>query len=127
VPEWVERRNLLAAGYRERLAGVQGIELPPEPGEGGVHGRHLFPIRVEAGSEERLRVFQGLREAGIGVQVHYIPIYTFTHYRETLGYPQDTCPEAERFYAGAISLPMFPGMLNSDVQRVAGALGEILG
>ena len=59
------------------------------------------------------------------MQVHYIPIYSFTHYRETLGYPQDACPEAERFYAGAISLPMFPGMADDDVERVATALDEV--
>lgn len=126
LPGWVVRRNEIAAGYRERLAGLSGLELPPEAPAGWTHGRHLFPIRIEGGAERRLRAFKELRERRIGVQVHYIPIYRFTHYRQTLGYPQDSCPEAERYYAGCISLPMFSGMSDSGLDRVAAALGEIL-
>lgn len=123
---WVARRNEIAAHYRALLAGEERIELPPEAPEGSLHGRHLFPIRIVAGAEERLRVFRTLRETGIGVQVHYIPIYRHTHYRETLGYPQDNCPEAERYYEGAISLPMFPEMSEADVERVVAALERAL-
>ena len=85
---------------------------------GSLHGHHLFVIRVVAGAEARLRVFEGLRAAGIGVQVHYIPIYRFPYYRDVVGAPQDACPNAEELYAGAISLPMFPAMEDSDVDRV---------
>ena len=53
-------------------------------------------------------MFEALRAAGIGVQVHYIPIYRHPYYRDVLGYPQDACPAAEEYYEGAISLPMFP-------------------
>ena len=124
---WIARRNELAGSYRELLADEDRIELPPEAPEGSLHGRHLFPIRVRGGADQRLAVFRALREAGIGVQVHYIPTYRFSHYRRTLGYPQDTCPEAERYYGGAISLPMFPGVREEDVERVAAALKRALG
>jgi perosamine synthetase len=119
---WVTRRNEIAAQYRELLGGDERIELPPEAPEGSLHGRHLFPIRIRDGVQKRLQVFRALRDAEIGVQVHHIPIYRFTHYRETLSYPQDTCPQAERYYYGAISLPMFPGMTGGDVRRVASTL-----
>jgi dTDP-4-amino-4,6-dideoxygalactose transaminase len=92
---WVARRNEIAASYREALAGEERVELPPAAPEGSLHGYHLFPIRVRAGAGARLKAFNALRDAGIGVQVHYIPVYRLPHYRDALGYPQDTCPHAE--------------------------------
>ena len=61
------------------------------------------------------------------MQVHYIPIYRFPYYRDTLGYPQDTCPHAEEYYASAISLPMYPSLSRSDVERVVAELTRLLG
>jgi perosamine synthetase len=127
LDEWVARRNEIARRYHEVLGADERVGLPPEPAEGDVHGRHLFVIHVRDGAEARLRVFNELRANGIGVQVHYIPTYRFPYYRDTLQYPQDDCPEAERYYAGAISLPMFPAMTDGDVERVAHALWEALG
>ncbi len=124
---WVARRNELARHYRDVLGGDERVGLPPAARPGDLHGHHLFVIHVRDGAETRLRVFNDLRAAGIGVQVHYIPTYRFPYYRSTLGYAQDECPEAERYYAGAISLPMFPAMADGDVERVAGALSEALG
>lgn len=123
---WVLRRNEIARLYRDVLGDDDRLGLPPQARPGDVHGHHLFVIQVLEGAETRLRVFNDLRAAGIGVQVHYIPTYRFPYYRLTLGYPQDECPEAERYYAGAISLPMFPAMTDGDVERVAGALSEAL-
>jgi perosamine synthetase len=123
---WVERRNEVAERYRDLLADEQRVELPPAAGEGDLHGYHLFVIRVREGAEKRLRVFSGLRDAGIGVQVHYIPVYRMPYYRDTLGYPQDDWPATEEYYAGAISLPIFPAMTDGDVERVAGELRELL-
>ena len=120
------RRNEIALRYRELLAAEERIELPPEAPAGSLHGYHLFVVRVRDGAEARLRAFEQLREAGIWVQVHYIPVYRLRHYRDTLGYPQDECPEAEELYAGAISLPMFPAMADSDVERVVGELRTAL-
>lgn len=123
---WVQRRNAIAARYRELLAGEDRLELPPEAPEGSLHGYHLFVIGVRAGAEARLRVFEGLRAAGIGVQVHYIPVYRFPYYRDTVGAAQDTCPNAEAYYASAISLPMFPGMEDADLDRVIEELRALL-
>ena len=123
---WIERRNAIAARYRELLAGESRIDLPPAAPAGSLHAHHLFPIRVRAGAEARLRAFEALRGAGIGVQVHYIPVYRLPYYRDTLGYPQDACPHAEELYAGLISLPMFPAMEDADVERVVSELGRAL-
>ncbi len=123
---WVERRNEIAGIYREALAGEERIELPPAAPEGSLHGYHLFPIRVRAGAEARLHAFEALRSGGIGVQVHYIPVYRLPYYRDTLGYPQDECPHAEQLYSGLISLPMFPGMDEGNVGRVVEELSRAL-
>jgi perosamine synthetase len=126
VDAWVARRNEIAALYRSQLAREARIELPPAAPDGSLHGHHLFVVRVADGAEKRLHVFQALRAAAIGVQVHYIPVYRLPYYRDTLGYPQDECPNAERYYAGAVSLPMFPAMTDGDVERVVRELRRAL-
>lgn len=123
---WVARRNEIAARYRELLAGQEGLQLPPAAPDGSRHGYHLFVIGVRAGAQARLEVFEALRAAGIGVQVHYLPVYRMPYYRDVLGVPQDECPNADAYYAGAISLPMFPGMADADVDRVVAELQRLL-
>ena len=100
--------------------------MPPGAQNGDLHGYHLFVIRVLGGPAARLDTFNALRAAGIGVQVHYIPIYRLPYYRDELAYPQDECPATEEYYAGAISLPIFPGMADDDVDRVVSTLIEVL-
>jgi perosamine synthetase len=126
VDGWVEERNLIADRYRELLADESRLTLPPSAPDGWRHGHHLFPVVVAGGAEVRRSVFDSLRAAGIGVQVHYIPVYRLSYYREQLGYPQDECPAAEDYYAGAISLPMFPGLERSDLERVVSELAKAL-
>jgi perosamine synthetase len=126
VDGWIEERNTIADRYRELLADDDRVQLPPAAPDGWRHGHHLFPIVLQGGASVRRRVFDHLRGAGIGTQVHYIPVYRLNYYRDELSYPQDDCPAAERYYAGAISLPMFPGLEQEDVARVVGELGRAL-
>lgn len=123
---WIAARNEVAGWYRELLAGDERVALPPAAADGDLHGYHLFVVHVRAGAEARLAAFGALRAAGIGVQVHYIPVYRLPYYRDTLGYPQDDCPAAEDYYWGAISLPMFPAMTRADVERVVRELQAAL-
>jgi perosamine synthetase len=123
---WVRRRNEIAALYRERLAGDERIGLPPAAPDGSRHGHHLFVVHLTGGAPVRRRVFDGLRAAGIGVQVHYIPLYKMPFYRDNYGIDQDAFPHAERYYAGAISLPLFPAMEAADVVRVTDELRRLL-
>jgi UDP-4-amino-4,6-dideoxy-N-acetyl-beta-L-altrosamine transaminase len=126
LDEWIEARNQIARLYRERLADEERVGLPPAAPEGSRHGHHLFVIQVVAGAEARRRVFDALRAAGIFVQVHYIPIHTLPYYRDRLGYGDQSYPNAERYYARAISLPIFPGMDEGDVDRVVATLKDAL-
>jgi perosamine synthetase len=122
----IEARNRLAERYRTLLADEDRIALPPPAPAGDLHGYHLFVVRVLAGPEARLAVFEALRSAGIGVQVHYIPIYRLPYYRDVLGYGQDGFPATETYYWGAISLPIFPAMTRADVDRVVTELQDAL-
>ncbi len=82
-------------------------------------------VRFEEGAPRRRLVYDALRAAGIGPQLHYIPIPAHALYRR-LGYSLDGLPEAQAYWEQALSLPMFPAMERSDVDRVAGALQAAL-
>ena len=126
LDEWVARRNEIAELYRELLADEERIALPPAAPTGSLHGHHLFVVHVRAGAAARLSTFDALREAGLGVQVHYIPVYRLAYYRDVLGVPQDGCPHAEGYYWGAISIPMYPSLTDTDVHRVVDDLQRAL-
>jgi UDP-4-amino-4,6-dideoxy-N-acetyl-beta-L-altrosamine transaminase len=124
---FVAERNRVAAAYREALAGLEGVALPAEPPPGGLHAYHLFVVRFSEGAARRRQVYDGLRAAGIGTQLHYIPIYRHGLYR-SLGYGDEAarCPNAEAYYREALSLPIFPAMRDADVERVAAELARLL-
>ena len=81
-----------------------------------------LPERLEARHRE---IFQGLRDAGIGVNLHYIPIHLQPYYRD-LGFKDGDFPEAERYYRQAISLPLFPDLTDAQQDQVVLALRRVL-
>ncbi|MFO1403879.1 MAG: UDP-4-amino-4,6-dideoxy-N-acetyl-beta-L-altrosamine transaminase [Azonexus sp.] len=85
---------------------------------------HLYPIGVAPG--RRATLFARFREAGIGVQVHYIPVHLQPYYRR-LGFAPGDFPAAEAYYAGALSLPLYPGLTDADQDQVIGLLRAALG
>ncbi len=119
---FVERRRSVAARYDEAFAGIAGVRtlLVPRWSAGAYH---LYVIRVPA--PHRRRVFEGLRSAGIGVNVHYIPVYHHPYYREH-GFRDTHLPRAESYYEEAITLPMFPGLTDAQVDFVVAAVREQL-
>ena len=122
LDDYVARRHAIAARYDEALAGLP-LTTPWQHPESR-SALHLYPIRLHDASR-RQEVFEALRAAGIGVNVHYIPVHTQPHYRR-LGFRPGDFPEAERYYAGAISLPMFPTLTPAQQDEVAAALKGIL-
>jgi perosamine synthetase len=120
---FVERRRRLAARYTERLATVPGVELPSEAA--GVESAwHLYTVGVPA--ERRRDVFETLRAANIGVQVHYIPLYRQPFYRRMLSLDPADYPVAERVYWRTISLPLFPTLSDAEQDRVVDELARAL-
>lgn len=126
LERFVARRNELAARYRELLGGIEQLELPPAAAPGERHAHHLFVVRHRAGAAARLRLYDGLRERGIHAQVHYLPVYLHPWYRRTYGYCEGLCPEAERYYAGCLSLPCFPALSDREQEQVAVAVRDLV-
>lgn len=102
-------------------------ETPPPPATGSDFSYqlsdislHLYTVQIDFPrlGKTRTEVMQELREQGVGTQVLYIPVYLQPWYRRTYGYASGKCPNAERFYARALSLPLFPAMTDADVQKV---------
>jgi UDP-4-amino-4,6-dideoxy-N-acetyl-beta-L-altrosamine transaminase len=120
---FVTRRNELAARYREALVGLPELELPPAA-DGGRHAYHLFAIRHRGGAEARRALFDHLRERGVLAQVHYVPVYRHPWYQREYGYAAGLCPEAERYYAGCLSLPCYPALTEAEQDHVIAAVRE---
>jgi dTDP-4-amino-4,6-dideoxygalactose transaminase len=122
LPEFASRRAEIKARYDGALAGVAGVRTPPQsPGAAPVW--HLYPVRVLDG--RRREVFERMRDAGIGVQVNYLPVYWHPVYAE-LGYRRGMCPNAEAFYEQELSLPMFPDLTDDQVDTVVETLTSVL-
>ena len=88
---------------------------------------HLFPILLKNKFKDKKReIFLKLREEGLGVQVHYIPVYLQPFYTN-LGYQKGLCPVSEDFYQKEISIPLYPAMSNEDVNYVIESVYRVLG
>ncbi|NPU86150.1 MAG: UDP-4-amino-4,6-dideoxy-N-acetyl-beta-L-altrosamine transaminase [Syntrophaceae bacterium] len=120
---WIDRRRRIASRYDEALASVPGIR-PLSVRPDVVHAYHLYVVRLMGDRDE---VFRRLRERGIGVNVHYIPVHLHPYYRKHFGTGPGLCPVAEEAYGQILSLPLYPGMTAEDVERVIGDLKEVTG
>jgi dTDP-4-amino-4,6-dideoxygalactose transaminase len=111
---FIQRRRELVARY-ERLLAYLPLTLPSIQPE-AESAWHLYVVRLQTEriSLSHRQVFEGLRAAGVGVNLHYIPVHLQPYYRD-LGFSEGDFPQAERYYAEAISLPLFP--LLSDEQQ----------
>lgn len=113
---FLARRRAIAARYQDAFAGCQALRRPVVR-EGVEPGWHLYVVRVQGDARRRRPFFEALRARGLGVQVHYLPVYLHPYYRD-LGFRSGLCPKAEDFYARAVSLPIFPRMTDIEVERV---------
>ncbi|BBM03896.1 UDP-4-amino-4,6-dideoxy-N-acetyl-beta-L-altrosamine transaminase [Microbulbifer sp. GL-2] len=125
LDSFVRRRHELAARYNELLS-----DLPlttPWQHPDSYSGYHLYVIRLQLSKlqNSHRQVFDSLREQGIGVNLHYIPIHTQPYYRR-MGFCKGDFPEAERYYSEAISLPIFQDMTDEQQNQVISALREAL-
>lgn len=118
---FVAKRNSLADRYDASLADCAIIM--PIQAKNVVSSRHLYVIRVPMNGEGAKHeiVFQRLRDNGIGVNLHYIPVHTHPFYQK-LGFNLGAYPEAERYYAEAISLPMYPDLTAEQQDEVVAAV-----
>jgi UDP-4-amino-4,6-dideoxy-N-acetyl-beta-L-altrosamine transaminase len=120
---FVARRHEIAARYDELLADLPVTTPWQHPDSHS--GLHLYVIRLQLERIKRSHreVFESLRAQGIGVNLHYIPVHTQPHYQQ-MGFKAGDFPQAESYYAEAISLPMYPGLTAAQQDEVVRALGK---
>lgn len=121
LPYFLERRKEIAERYQEAFADCENIQCPYQK-PGCENAWHLYVIRIKGG--KRKEVFEKLREAGIGVNVHYIPVYQHPYYQEH-GYKDISCPNAEQYYEEAISLPIYPALKEAEQEYVIETVQKI--
>jgi dTDP-4-amino-4,6-dideoxygalactose transaminase len=120
-------RQRAAERYLVKLADLP-IECPAAAPPGGLNAWHMFPIRVhESARADRNHLIAALTAEGIGTSVHYRPLHEMTYWRERYQCQPGDFPVASRYFAGAVTLPLFPGMTDTQVDRVVAVLHELLG
>lgn len=123
---WVARRQLIARRYREGFAHLSAAGLScMADASGRSSAHHLFPVQIEFERLGRTRgqLMGALKARGIGTQVHYIPVCDQPYY---LARGETHCPRARSFYARELSLPMYAGLADADVERVIAAVCEVI-
>lgn len=125
LDEFIERRHQIAERYRCVFGDSPYFEcLRQKPNRSS--SNHLFPVLIKKGpaADYRKTVVEALHAENIGVQVHYIPVYRHPYYQRMFGSVVN-CPNAEVFYSREISLPIFVGMSEQDIQQVQEALEKV--
>ncbi|MGH8615052.1 MAG: DegT/DnrJ/EryC1/StrS family aminotransferase, partial [Gammaproteobacteria bacterium] len=122
-----QQRQKAAYSYFDALSGLP-LDLPAPSPEGSLHSWHLFPVRIHKDARAtRNDVITSLTKERIGSSVHYRPLHEMTYWKERYPSQPGAFPVADRYFAGAVTLPLFPGMTDAEVDRVASVLHEVLG
>jgi len=127
LPGWVARRQSIARQYTSAFADLPQLQpLATRPGVS--HAYHLYVVQLDLAQlrVDRAQVFTALRAEGIGVNVHYLPVYLHPFYRQQFGTAPGLCPTAEAAYARILSLPIFPAMSDADVCDVIEAVRKVI-
>jgi UDP-4-amino-4,6-dideoxy-N-acetyl-beta-L-altrosamine transaminase len=125
IDAFIARRREIAAQYDERLSNLPLVT--PAQRTDGRSAYHLYPIRLRLDRlrKSRREIFEALRAANIGVQVHYIPVHLQPFYRK-LGFKEGDFPESERYYTGAITLPLFAKLTETEQDTVVERVSAIV-
>ena len=126
LDDFVAARRALAARYDVLLEPLGPLVAPVSRSAGCRPAWHLYVVLIdfEVAGVDRAQVMHSLRDRGIGTQVHYLPVCHQPYYRDRHG--AQAVPGADRYYARALSLPLFVGMTVADVERVVDALQAVL-
>ena len=118
LDRFIQRRREIAAAYNEAFKDFPYIVTPYQSPD-GLSGWHLYVIRLRLDrlNGTRREIYRALQTEGLGVNVHYIPVYYHPYYQR-LGYRKGLCPVAEKIYEEIITLPLFPAMTDTDVNYI---------
>ena len=125
LDSFVQKRNEIADRYDTALAEVPLIT--PWQHSDSCSARHLYVVRLKTDeiSKNHRQVFEELRTAGIGVNLHYIPVHLQPYY-EKLGFSPGMFPQSEKYYREAISIPLYPNLSDGDQTRVIETLSQTI-
>ncbi len=123
LDRFLARRKEIVARYNEAFADCDNIITPYQLSD-TESGWHLYIVQVK--NCDRRQVFEAMREKGIGVNVHYIPVYMHPYYQEH-GYENVHCVNAEEIYSHIISLPLYPGLTSEQQDYVIDTLKSLCG
>ncbi len=123
LSQWVKRRNEIAHAYAEGLRDFEKVELLKVRSD-SMHAYHLYVIklRLDRLSRDRNTIFSEMRNAGIGVNVHYPPVYSHPYYKRLFGDQRTNFPATEKVASQILSIPMYPAMTDAEVQKVIYAI-----
>ena len=127
LPEFSARRREIVAYYDREFSGIPGVsfqlDATPE-----TTTRHLYCLRFDLGALGTTRrfVYDALRAEGVGANVHYLPVYRLPYYAD-LGYDPGCCPEANRYYEEAVTVPLHCAMSDEDAEGVVRAVRKVVG
>ena len=119
------RRQEIASRYRQEFSSVQGLTMQAEPSN-RKSALHLFIVHLDPTRHDRNKVMMLLKEREIHPQVHYIPVHLQPYFRRTLGTGPGDFPNSEQYYDGCLSLPLYPALEDSDLDRVVEEVCDIL-
>ncbi len=124
LDKFIQRRREIVEIYKDAFRNNDFFGLPQEK-DYAKSSWHLYPIRLKDKYKNKKReIFARLREEGLGVQVHYIPVYWQPYYQE-LGYKKGVCPNAEDFYQREISIPLYQSMSEEDIEYVVNTILKV--
>ena len=126
LDEFVATRRTIAKRYDEWLANMPIVTPWQHPDSYSSYHLYLIRLKLSEISKTHRQVYDAMHGAGILVNLHYIPVYRQPYY-EQLGFRAEYCPQAERYYAEAISLPMYSGLTEAQQDSVVAALGSAVG
>lgn len=126
IDEKIDKRKKIAEKYDSAIEDIKGLS-PLSTLEKNNHAHHIYVVKIdlERFSVDRSIIFRALRAENIGVNVHYIPLYNFKIFSD-LGYKKSDFPVTNDTYERILTLPIWPDMLESDIQSVVDALTKVL-
>lgn len=125
IDEYINKRHIVRSVYDKELDKLP-LTLPAQH-DNSYSALHLYPVQIKPDqvTSDRKEIFVKLREAGIGVNIHYIPVHTQPYYRN-VGFKKGDFPVAENYYSNAISLPMFPTITEQQISQVITVLSQVV-
>jgi len=126
LPDWIIRRQNIARMYCEAFEDSDYIR-PLKTNPNVSHAFHLFVVRIafKRLATDRSEFIKELRSNGIVANVHYLPVHLHTLYRKRYGTVENQCPVAESAYEEIISLPMFPGLSNEEIDYITNTVIQL--